>query len=142
MKAKSLTLMCALTLSIVLGSSCQKYEEGPAVSLKTRKERVANTWAVEKAYRDGKDVTTDYGQYELQMLTSGFAKLVAVYHMEGIQYEYETEGTWKLENKDDDLRLDFGDNRADRTFTILRLKEDQLWLREKGGSEEIRLRPR
>jgi hypothetical protein len=131
-----------LTVGLMVASSCQKYEEGPAISFKSRKERVANTWAVEKAYEDGKDITADYDQYELQMLTSGYAKLVALYTLGSAQFEYETEGTWKLENKDEDLRLDFADDDADRTYQILRLKEDQLWLKEKGGSVELRLSPK
>lgn len=120
--------------------SCKKYEEGPALSLRSKKERVANTWEIEKAYDDGEDVTDSYDQFELQLLNNGEATLAAIYTYGDFTFEAETNGDWSFENNKEELRLDFEDDDADRTYQILRLKEDELWLREKGDDVELRLK--
>jgi hypothetical protein len=38
--------------------------------------------------------------------------------------------------------MDFENDDADRTYQILRLKEDEMWLREIGGEDELHLMPR
>ena len=140
MRTTSIGLMLAFIGSIAL-SSCSKYEDGPAFSLRSKKERVANTWKVEKAYDNGNDVTGSFDQYELELLSSNSATLAALYNIGDFNFEFQTSGTWSLENSSEDLRLDFENNDADRTYEILRLKEDELWLREKGGTLELQLMP-
>lgn len=122
-------------------SSCSKYEDGPMVSLRSKKERIANTWKVEKAMDKGSDVTASFEQYKLEMLSDGAASLAALYTLGDLTFEFETKGTWSLQNSNEDLQLDFENNAADKTYEILRLKEKELWLREKGGSLELHLEP-
>lgn len=122
-------------------SSCSKYEDGPMVSLRSKKERIANTWKVEKAMDKGSDVTSSFEQYKLEMLSDGAASLAALYTLGDLTFEFETNGTWSLQNSNEDLQLDFENNAADKTYEILRLKEKELWLREKGGSLELHLEP-
>lgn len=112
------------------------------VSLKSKKERVSNTWKIEKAYRNGNDVTSDYDQYELQMLTDGDARLVAIYTFGDFTFEAETDGTWNFQNDKEEIRLDFENDDADNVYQILKLKEKELWIREKGGEDELHLIPR
>lgn len=131
----------AVVVFTMLAGSC-KYEDGPIVSLRSKEQRLANTWKVESAYNDGNNVTSSYDQYELQMLTDGKARLAAIYTLGNVTFEYETDGRWELINDKEDLKLDFEDNDADRTYQILRLKEKQLWIREKGGDTELHLIPR
>lgn len=130
--------MAAVMLST---ASCSKYEEGPAISLRSKKARVANTWKIESAYRNGNDVTADYDQYQLQMTTNGDAKLVALYTSGNFTVEYETDGTWKFSDDKETLVLDFNNDDADTRYQILRLKEKELWLREEGGEDELHLVP-
>lgn len=141
MKTLRISLMVALA-STLLFASCKKYEEGPAISLRSKKERVANTWEIEKAMRNGQDVTSEYDQFELQMLTDGDASLAAIYTFGSITYEYQTNGTWQFANKKEQLELDFEDNDADRVYNILKLKETELWIREQGGEDELQLKPK
>ena len=49
-----LILICFVTFS------CKKYEDGPTVSLRTKKARVVNKWKVDSYYINGVDKTTDY----------------------------------------------------------------------------------
>ncbi len=139
---RTTTLMLSLAILGSIGlSSCSKYEDGPMVSLRSKKERIANTWKVEKAMDKGSDVTASFEQYKLEMLSDGAASLAALYTLGDLTFEFETKGTWSLQNSNEDLELDFENNAADKTYEILRLKEKELWLREKGGSLELHLEP-
>lgn len=140
MRTTTITVLLAFAGSIAL-SSCSKYEDGPAFSLRSKEERIANTWQVDKAMDSGSDVTNSFDQYQLQMLRGGEASLAALYSIGELNFEFETNGTWSLENSNEDLRLDFENDDADRTYEILRLKEEELWLREKGGTLELYLKP-
>lgn len=138
-----LTTIGALTLITIapLVTGCGKYEEGPDFSLRSRKERIANTWRVEKAMNGSDDVTSVFNQYELKMTKDGDATLTANYSLGSLTFEFATSGNWSLGNNAEDLELDFENNDADETYGILRLKEEELWLKEKGGDLELRLMP-
>jgi len=133
------SILALITLGTLTG--CGKYDDGPEFSLRSRKERVANTWRVESAMKGGSDVTSSFNQYELKMTKDGDAVLTANYALGELTFEFDTNGTWDLVNKDEDLKLDFENNDADDTYMILRLKEDELWMREKGGDLELHLKP-
>lgn len=121
--------------------SCQKYEDGPFLSLRTREARMANTWKVEKATNGGNDVTSSFTQYELDLKNNRDATLKAEYSLGSLTFEFETSGTWNFENSNEDVRFDFENDAADETYEILRLKEKELWLREKDGDLELHLEP-
>lgn len=137
-----LKTILSIACSILILASCKKYEDGPLLSLRSKKERIANTWTVESAYDNGEDVTDDFDQYELQMLVDGNASLAALYSFGDLNFEFETDGTWDFEDNKNDLALDFENDDADRTYEILKLKEEELWLMEKGGNLELHLEPR
>ena len=140
---KGIKIAAGLGLMAVFAlSSCNKYEEGPIASLRTKKERVANTWVIESAYRNGEEVTDDYEEYTLHIEKDGDAELAALYTWGSFSYEYETDGTWEFTNKAENLSLDYEDDDADQVYQILRLAEKELWLRELGGEDEIHLAPK
>lgn len=142
-KMKKIAYFLTLTL---LGSwvftACNKYEDGPAFSLRTRTARVANIWVIDRAYQNGEEVTDSYEQYELALQKDGDAELAAIYQWGNFYFEGTTTGRWTFENKQENLRLDFEDDRADETYTILRLAEEELWLYDANDDLELRLRPR
>jgi hypothetical protein len=140
MKITTITTL-ALTLVFAL-SSCNKYEEGPKLSLKSKKARISNEWVIEKATRNGEDVTSSYDEFTLQMMDDGDANLAALYTFGNFSYEYETQGTWMFTDSKNNLKLDFEDNDADQEYQILKLKTDELWLRELGGEDELHLMPK
>lgn len=136
-----ITTTIAIGLSALTLASCKKYEEGPGISLKSRTERVANTWEVEEAMNNGNDVSSDFDRYQLTMLSDDDATLVALYSIGDLSFEFETDGTWEFQDNQEKIFLDFENDDADRTFVILRLMEDELWLREQGEDLEIHLKP-
>lgn len=132
-------MMALIAVSGLAG--CKKYDDGPTFSLRSREERVANNWRIERAMDGGNDVTSYFDQYELRLTRDRDATLTASYTLLSIDFNYSTNGTWEFENKSEDLRLDFEDDGADETYQILTLKETELWLREKGGDLELHLQP-
>jgi hypothetical protein len=136
------SIFYSLTIVLLFGASCKKYEEGPAFSLKSKTERVANSWKVAQAFEDGKDVTADYNKYELDLTKTGSARLSAKYKFAGLNYQFETDGTWSFVSDKEKIAFNFNADEADAVYTILKLKEDEMWLREDGEDFEIHLVPR
>lgn len=126
--------------ALFFSTSCKKYEEGPAINLTPKKQRVENTWEVYKAYDKDEDVTEDFEQYELKTTKDGDAKLNAAYTFGSITFEYETNGTWEFKDNKENLNFDYEDDEADRDYQILKLTEDEMHLRELGKDLELRLK--
>ena len=126
-------------LFITTFTACKKYPDGPGISLRSRSERVANNWKVGQAYDNGKDVTGDYNKYDLNLTKSGGASLTAKYSFAGTAFDYTTTGTWAFVNNDEKISFDYSNNSADGVYKILKLKENEMWLHEDGGSLELHL---
>jgi hypothetical protein len=133
-------ILLVLTACTAL-AGCKKYDDGPAFSLRSREERIANNWRVEQATDGGSDVTSAFSVYELRLTRDRDATLLASYTLGALTLDFQTSGTWDFENSMEDLSFDFENNAADAIYEILRLKENELWLREKGGDLELHLAP-
>lgn len=59
---KIMKLLTGTTLAFVLLASCKKYDDGPAFSFRSKKERVTNVWKINYAYdyKDSVNITSDY----------------------------------------------------------------------------------
>lgn len=140
---KSIRIICGSTLGLVLlltvGAGCNKYEDGPGVSIIPRADRIANTWIFGYAEEDGKNVSDQYDQYELYLNKDGDAELIAKYTVFGNAYETSTNGTWTFTNDQENLKLDFQDDDQDGEYVILRLTSDEIWMRDISQDLEIHL---
>lgn len=120
-------------------SSCGKYEEGPGLSLASKKGRVANTWAIEAYLEDGVDKTTDYraivasesyvfekdGKFTTSQTTT------AVF---GNQ-TFTDNGTWELTDKKEHLQmLSSAVGSTNDTMQIVRLKSNEMWIKSVSGT--------
>ena len=140
-KMKKITLLgLSGLLTLGLMSSCDKYEDGPGISLVPRKNRMANTWVAEKVISNGEDVTDSYDEYELFMDADGDAKLTIDYQFGGTTITTETDGTWMFTNDEENVEFDFENDDFDNEFEILRLKTDELWLRDLDEETEFQLK--
>jgi len=134
------TFLTGLTLIL---PSCKKYEEGPALSLRSKKERISNTWVIESAFRNNVNISDAYKDFILIMNKNGSATLQLKVIVFSSEIFLQTDGTWTLEEFNENLRLNFENNDYDRYYEILKLKETELWLREIGyNGDELKLRPR
>jgi len=134
-KGKILLSMAAILLFSVVG--CKKYPDGPLLSVRSKSERVANNWKVGQAFDNGKDVTSDYDRYELSLTKSGSASLSAKYVVLASTFEYVTNGTWSFVSSKEKISFDFDNNEADGVYEILKLEEEEMWLKKDGGSVEL-----
>lgn len=136
MTKTSIILLAAAVIGGTALEGCKKYEEGPTISLRSRKERVANTWKVEKYIVNNQDqtaeFTTDNPNYQLVLDKEGKASLNAG-GFSGI-----ATGTWALINKDEEIvfTLTALGITQTTTSTILKLKEKELWLKDFGDDSD------
>jgi hypothetical protein len=116
-----------LIVFVILGTTaCKKYEDGPSLSLRTKKARLCGEWQLESLTDDGTDITADYksavggtGEYHIEK--------DGTYHIHGSVIE---EGAWKFRSKKEQLVTQSNVSGAEEeVYTILKLKNSELWLR-------------
>ena len=61
---KGIKILASLILVISILTDCKKYDEGPLISLRTKKARLAGDWKIEKILYDGGDSTAQDGAME------------------------------------------------------------------------------
>jgi hypothetical protein len=131
MKKSSIILIVLIGLIIPTIQSCKKYEEGPSISLRSKEERVSNTWKVDNCKRNG----TDY--------TSLVANYIETYTKDG-NYSYSWgnasgTGKWQFQNSDKEIKLTGIDNQASHTLVILKLEEKVFWYYYMDGNDKMEL---
>lgn len=136
-----LNLITLVIISSSLLFACKKYEDGPAISLASKTSRITNDWRVEKAIDNGNEVTGSFDKYEISLRKNETASLTAHYTFLGVTYDYNTQGTWSLEDNKEMIRVDYENDQADASYYILRLKEKELWVRQEGTNLELHLAP-
>lgn len=122
-----------VTLFFFQLSSCKKNEEGPVVSLKNKKERIINIWKAEKIIENGKDNTSNYYGFEMT-----FTKEGDYFRHDQIYSSYIHTGTWTLVNEKNDIQIftkNYDGVSMIKIYKILRLKENEMWLRDEGNVE-------
>jgi len=136
MKTKQI-ILSLITVTLLSVSSCKKYPDGPGFSLRTKTSRVVNNWKIVQAFDNGKEVTSDYNKYELSLTKTGKASLAVKYVILGLNFEYVTNGTWAFVSNKEKISFDFENNDADKVYKILKLEEDEMWLKEDTGTLEL-----
>ncbi|MCD6018783.1 MAG: hypothetical protein K0S53_1904 [Bacteroidetes bacterium] len=86
---------------------------------------------------NGNDVTFDYDRYSLNFSEKGEVNLLANFKVRRSSYEYNTIGTWFFLNNHKKLLLDFENNNADGVYHILKLQEEEIWLKKEGEPLEL-----
>jgi len=125
---KSLTLLILSGLVFFGFQGCKKYEDGPAFSLRTRTERVSNTWVVDNYKINGTDYTSLVSDYTETFTKNG-----------NYSYKWKIvsgEGTWSFINNDAEILITGTNNQSNVTLTILKLEEKQFWYYYMDGNEK------
>lgn len=116
-------------------SGCGKYEDGPSISLLTKKARLAGTWGVEKYMVNGVDQTAAWRQvYSSENLIFDKAGTYsATYNT--ILGPFTDAGTWAFINDKANLQLiSSSANSVADVWEIIRLTNSEIWVRETGSS--------
>ena len=123
---------------IIAFSGCKKYDQGPIISILTKKSRVINVWKIERTITNGQ-YQAGGDNYFIEFKKEGKAECTVVIGSTSIV----TEGIWTFDEKKESLLVTFGTNTA--THKILKLKAKELWWLDEGGGgfvQETRLIPR
>lgn len=137
LKSKIAMLFSVIAIVLFAFTSCDSYPEGPLISLVSKTDRVANNWKVAQALDDGKDVTANFNQYELDLAKDGTAELTAKYLFLGVNFDYTTNGSWAFVSDSEKISFNYENNTADGVYQILKLKADEMWLKEDDGTLEL-----
>lgn len=115
---KNFSLLVALTFILSLGlTSCEKYEEGPSLSLLSKKQRMTGTWLVVE--NDGDEVEED-----LTYSMEADGDITMTYRDGNASFSFD--GQWDFAEDKDHIFTEFGDD-IDK-FKIIRLKNKELIL--------------
>ena len=129
---KSLRITSLLfATALLLATSCNKYENGPGLSLRTKKARLANTWELTESI----DGNTDISEY-----TKGITLTIdkdgnfsfGGKTPQGAQAEGE--GTWEFSSDKTTLILTETGATIPDKWVITKLKNDELWLEKSQSS--------
>lgn len=133
------TLLIAV-LSLLVFASCNKYPEGPKLSLRTKKERLANSWRVTYYSENGVDKTTDFNNtfvnYNIVIEKSG--NYTVTYRFLNVSDYVET-GTWDfISSKSSVLFNPSSPSSADdSSWELFKLKETELWAKTYNSQNNI-----
>ncbi len=122
-------------------SGCNKYDEGPAFSLRSKTFRATNNWFTTVAAKNGIDVTADT-RIGINLKSDGtvvYQDTVATAEGDIIT---ERRGVWEFDNSAENLLLVFtnpgGGAIGAKIWYILRLTTDELWVTETIGQDLYR----
>lgn len=129
MKILKTTLLIAFGAMMVV--SCGKYEDGPGFTVLTKKMRLSGTWrAVEYVDSDGTSTTTT------DPATTEFTKDGSlILKSNDPNADFTFNGSWEFQNDKENLALTitaFGTSSTE-ILEILRLTNDELWLKDSDG---------
>ncbi len=144
MKSK-LILSIAIFAIVSLASSCRKYEEGPNISLRSKKQRLTNNWGLEVVLINGVDVAKDpYWSKQEHHLYGDEKYIVTIVNPQTLVAS-NIQGNWKIYDGGKKLALTTNsfagvvDSTVD--YRILKLYEKQLWIRSLDNSRELHFIP-
>jgi hypothetical protein len=127
--------MKALFSLLVIGfvfTSCYKYEEGPRISLLSRKARLCNEWVLQTYLDNGTDKTVAGETTTLTIENDGTYSISTVRNEMGqVQSEF-SHGTWVFQDaKGQVVMTDSKEDAIPLTYDILELRNSNLQLRKK-----------
>lgn len=123
-----------LLLFALVFVSCNKYEEGPAISFRSKTSRLANDWVIEKAFINDVEKTDSLPQFTITFEKSGDVTKTAYFQTAtGLDSVTKT-GLWEFDNDAENVLILFADNfgvNESRIWRIIKLTNDEFWFEEK-----------
>jgi hypothetical protein len=115
-----LTVLGAASLATV---GCNKYEDGPNFSLRTKKARIVGGWNVESI---GSEVLGSTYSINMSFEKTGSLTYTESYTYGGYSDSYSYAGSWEFASDKEEIRLNLdGDIQV---FEIKRLTNKEVWL--------------
>jgi hypothetical protein len=108
--------------------SCQKGEDDPVVSLKTRKDRFTNTWVLTKYEKNGVNQDISGSTYTYIVYNNGKLTETIEGAVFGFPVRTVRDGTWDFINDEEDVRITIEGTAT--TYNVQRLATTELWLKK------------
>lgn len=121
-------------LFIFAFSSCSKYEEGPAVSLRTKKARLCQQWYADELISGTATIQLDPSENFIDIYKNGEYKFSSAGW-----WNYTGTGSWEFSDDKEELRISLVQQNGMQylvttyTYDILKLTNKKLWLRDEQG---------
>jgi hypothetical protein len=127
MKKLNSSIIIIISALLVVFTGCKKYDEGPGISLRSKTERVANTWKIEYTATNGVDYTSYFTDYTMTFTKGG-------------EYSFTWgsltgSGKWEFQNDKNDIKISGVSNQSSETIHILKLKEKEFWYYSMDGND-------
>ncbi|MFA6924208.1 MAG: hypothetical protein WC223_08115 [Bacteroidales bacterium] len=103
-------------------SSCKKYDDGPMISLASKKSRVVNKWVYESVMQNGVNTTSFY------TAVYDYIELKKDGSISCVKGAVSINGTWAFDSKKENIITTIASDV--KTNKILKLKSDEMWLEE------------
>ena len=128
-------------ISVFALTTCKKYEEGPFVSFRSAEERVANDWRIEKYYDDGVEQSLSDEDKNTKYTFTKDGKLTIIVPSQ--LGNLTINGNWYFTDSKKKLvmAINFLGNTETYTYKILKLKENEMWLKDEEENDEIHFIP-
>lgn len=141
-------ILLTVVASVLMLTSCSPYEDGPAISLRSRTERLCNEWRLTRLYINGTEQTLSSfdQQTTLEFKDNGTVNYSYAV-MDSTAIVITGSGTWEFNDDQTEvfttITYTLGGTEKD-TFKILRLKEEELWFEnnEDGDVVETHYEPK
>ncbi len=134
MKKLRILSMALLAVTFVLGS-CSKYEEGPALSLRTKKARLTGQWKIEK-YVDADGEESEPNQLDANIVTEFTEDNSVFVYLDGDEVG---DGTWEFTDSKEGVIMDvsiFGLPSEAENSRIIKLRNDEVWMTQEEDYNE------
>ncbi|HHZ66128.1 MAG TPA: hypothetical protein EYN51_11645 [Flavobacteriales bacterium] len=137
-----LYLILFVSSLFLFSTGCKKYDDGPLISLKSKKSRITNTWILDEVFENGIEVLSPMG------IPSGeifgvYCNEVAIIDNNNATFKFVdliiAEGNWQLINNKSKIEFNLKNGKIIH-WDILKLKTKELWVQE--NDFEYRLRPK
>jgi len=119
---KKIILVAITTVILFSFNSCSKYEDGPALSLRTKKARLSQTWKLDEIDRE-KVVDVS----ELSFEKNGDVYLFKQYEGTEGTITQEIYGEWEWEDDKEKIEIKWDNITGIDEYKILRLTKDEFW---------------
>jgi hypothetical protein len=130
MKRLATLLIVTFTLTVGL-NSCGKYEDGPDLSLRSKKARLCHVWKVQSVHEvvtvDEVDVTLHWADLVYDIKKDG--------KYTRFRNNVTSSGKWEFSGDKEQLRFTLDNTNIPEVFNIKRLTKKELWMENEIASK-------
>jgi hypothetical protein len=126
-------ILILFSLIVFFAASCTKYEYGPGVSFRTKKNRISNTWVIDIVKKNG-IIQTNHPRFEITIKKDGnISKTDTLLNASGGDSIVIKTGLWEFDNKVENVLVLFADRfgiQESHIWRILKLANTEFWYEE------------